>query len=198
MRRRVSDTQTRQDTHARYCVRGGDLMAAWRRRQTRRTPYPVADWITREFASRGLVPPHCTPEALAYALERERGITIAFVPHASDDPGVYGLVYRAEGRENAYVIVFRPTHSIALRCQTLFHELAHILFRHCLTDVHGVGNLRGHVVADQDDAQAEAFAVGAMQYALLGDAAIVVPPPTSADGTASAFGHFLQRTQYRL
>ena len=105
-------------------------------------------WITREFAVRGLAPPHCTPEALAQALERERQITIAFQPHASDDPGVYGRLYRPVERADTYIILFRPTHSIALRRLLVFHELAHILFDHALTEVAGVGALRGYVVSD--------------------------------------------------
>jgi hypothetical protein len=70
-------------------------MALWRR-----TPHKIPainEWITREFAARGLSPPRCTPEALAQALERERQLTIEFRAHASDDPGVYGLLYRKEG-----------------------------------------------------------------------------------------------------
>ena len=64
----------------------------------------MEDWITREFACRGIVPPHCTPEALARTLERERGIIIRFVPHVSEEPGVYGLVYRHEECGNIYSI----------------------------------------------------------------------------------------------
>ena len=105
-------------------------MVAWRRRQIARTTQPMEDWITREFACRGLVPPHCTPEALARALERERGISIRFVQHVSEEPGVYGMVYRHEGRANTYSIVFRPTQNLALRRLILFHELAHLLFNH--------------------------------------------------------------------
>ena len=104
------------------------------------TPRPasaVDEWIRREFEGRGLTPPHCTPEALAQALERERQIIITFHPHASDDPGVYGLLYRQEGAPPHYMIVFRPTHSIALRRLILFHELAHLLFEHPCTEVAG-------------------------------------------------------------
>ena len=43
-------------------------------RSTPRHAHAVAEWIRREFAVRGLAPPHCTPEALARALERERQI----------------------------------------------------------------------------------------------------------------------------
>src|SRR5262249_24108697 len=138
-------------------------MAAWRRRTPRHTR-GADEWIRREFAVRGLSPPHCTPEALARALEHERQITIEFRPHASDDPGVYGLLYRKGGYAHTYVILFRPTHSIALRRLILFHELAHLLFDHALTEVASEGVLRGYMVSDKDDAVAEAFAVGAMQY----------------------------------
>lgn len=166
----------------------------WHTPQTAR----AADaWITCEFAVRGLSPPHCTPEALAQALERERQITIAFQPHASDDPGVYGLLYRPVGRADTYIIVFRPTHSIALRRLIVFHELAHILFNHALTEVAGVGALRGYVVSDKDDAMAEAFAVGAMQYSFLDADAPTAPTDVEDDVSASAFGQFLKRTQYR-
>src|SRR2546430_7644603 len=71
-------------------------------------PYPPL------FRSRGLTPPHCTPEALAQALERERQIIITFHPHASDDPGVYGLLYRQEGAPPHYMIVFRDRKSTRL------------------------------------------------------------------------------------
>src|SRR2546425_7634109 len=82
--------QARNDTYALISVRAGDLIVAWRRRQIARTTRPMGDWITREFACRGLVPPHSTPAALARALERERGISITFVPHVSAEPGVSG------------------------------------------------------------------------------------------------------------
>jgi len=166
----------------------------WHTPQTAR----AADaWITREFVVRGLAPPHCTPEALAQALERERQITIAFRPHASDDPGVYGLLYRPEGRADTYIIVFRSTQNIALRRLILFHELAHILFDHALTEVDGVGVLRGYMVSDKDDAMAEAFAVGAMQYSFLDVDASTTPADAEDDVSASAFGQFLKRTQYK-
>ena len=162
---------------------------------TPRRPGAGNAWITREFAGRGLAPPHCTPEALAQALERERQITIEFRPHASDDPGVYGLLYRPEGHTDTYIVMFRPTHSIALRRLILFHELAHILFEHPLTEVAGVGVLRGYMVSDEDDGVAEAFAVGAMQYSFLDVDASTAP--AEDDVSASAFGQFLKRTQYR-
>ena len=168
---------------------------AWRRRQTTHTTRPVEDWITREFACRGLVPPHCTPEALARALERERGIIIKFVPHVSEEPGVYGLVYRHEGRENTYSIVFRPTHNLVLRRLILFHELAHLLFDHLGTEVGGEGALRGYMVTNAEDAVAEAFAVGAMQYSFGAEDPL---PLTARDDNVSpsAFGHYLKRTAY--
>lgn len=164
---------------------------AWRQRQTGPSSRPIPDWITREFARRGLVPPHCTPEALARALERERGITIAFVPLASDDPGVYGMLYRHAGREDTYSIVFRPTHSIVLRRLILFHELAHLLFRHALTDIPGVGGLRRCLITSADDAVAEAFATGAMPYSFLD--ADTPPPRAAEDDGAPSFGRFLRR-----
>src|SRR5438105_1769057 len=83
---------------------------------------------------------------------------------ATDEPGVYGLVYRHDARENTYSIVFRPTYHLVLRRLILFHELAHLLFNHLVTDVGGEGALRGYMVTDAEDAVAEAFAVGAMQY----------------------------------
>lgn len=169
---------------------------AWRRRQTAHTTQPVEDWITREFACRGLVPPHCTPEALAHALEHERGISIWFVPSVSEEPGVYGLVYRHEERANTYVIVYRQTPNVVLRRLIVFHELAHLLFDHALTEVAGTCSLRGYMVSDPDDARAEAFAVGAMQYSFLDPAA----PPQQTDGenhvSVSAFGQLLKKTEY--
>ena len=166
---------------------------AWRRRQTARTTQPVEDWITREFAGRGLVPPHCTPEALARALERERGICIRFVPYVSEEPGVYGLVYRHEGCANTYSIVFRPTLNLALRRLILFHELAHLLFHHLRTE--GDGALRGHMVTDAEDAEAEAFGVGAMQYSFSAEDPLP-PTDTEADGVPSMVEQYLQRTAY--
>jgi hypothetical protein len=168
---------------------------AWRRRQTTGTTQPVEDWIAHEFACRGLVPPHCTPEALARALERERGICIRFVPYVSEEPGVYGLVYRHEGRANTYSIVFRPTPNLALRRLILFHELAHLLFNHLGTEVGGDGALRGYMVTDADDAVAEAFAVGAMQYSFSAED-LLPQTDTEADGAPSVFGQYLKRTAY--
>ena len=157
----------------------------------------VAEWIRREFAVRGLAPPHCTPEALARVLERERQITIAFRPHASDDPGVYGLLYHPEDYAYLYIILLRPTQNIALQRLIMFHELAHILFDHTLTDVAGVGGLRGYMVSDADDAVAEAFAVGAMQYSFWDAEASTTPADVEDEGATSAFGQLLKRTQYR-
>jgi hypothetical protein len=176
-------------------VGAGDFIVAWRRRQTARTTQPMEDWITREFACRGLVPPHCTPEALARALECERGISITFVPHVSEEPGVYGMVYRHEGRANTYSIVFRPTQNLALRRLILFHELAHLLFNHLQTEGGSDGALRSYMMTDAEDTVAEAFAVGAMQYSFSAED----PLPqtnTDADGTPSAFEQYLQRTAY--
>ena len=64
---------------------------------------------------------------------------------------------------------FVPTDARTWPCSRviLFHELAHLLFEHPLTEVAGVGGLRGFLVSDADDALAEAFAVGAMQYSFL-------------------------------
>jgi hypothetical protein len=109
---------------------------------------------------------------------------------------VYGLLYRPEGAAQTYVILFRPTYSIALCRLTLFHELAHLLFDHGLTEVAGVGALRGFMVADEDDAIAEAFAVGAMQYSFV-EADPGTAAPEADDGAASAFGQFLKQTRYQ-
>jgi hypothetical protein len=162
------------------------------------SPQRVVDaWIRREFEGRGLVPPHCTPEALAQALERERQIVITFLPHASDDPGIYGLLYRQEGSPARYIIVFRQTHSLALRRVILFHELAHLLFEHRCTEVAGAGALRGCLVADEEDAVAEAFALGALQYSFLDAEASPAPVEAEEAGSTSVFGQLLKRTQYR-
>jgi len=163
---------------------------------TPRSARTLPAWITREFTVRGLAPPDCTPEALARALERERHITIEFRPLASDDPGVYGLLYRPAGCPETAIIVYRPNHSLVLRRLIMFHELAHLLFDHALTEVAERGVLYGYMVSDKDDATAEAFAMGAMQYSFL-DAD---PAPALADAaddvSASAFGQFLKRTRY--
>ncbi len=156
----------------------------------------VDEWIRREFTVRGLSPPDCTPEALARALECERHMTIEFRPHASDDPGVYGLLYRPAGCPDIYIIMYRPTHNIILRRLILFHELAHILFDHALTEVAGIGALRGYMVSDKDDAMAEAFAVGAMQYSFLEADAPVKLTEVDDDVSTSAFGQALKRARY--
>lgn len=166
---------------------------AWRQQQTARTPQSVADWITREFALRGLVPPHCTPEALAHALERERGIRIRFVPDPIEEPGVSGMLYRHKERANTYSILFRPTQNLALRRLIWFHELAHLLFDDLGTDTGGGdGAQRGSMVTNATEARAEAFAVGAMQYSF--GAEDPLPWTGRADDVStSAFGQFLQR-----
>jgi len=169
---------------------------AWRRRQTVQAAPAEAYWVAREFTRRGLAPPHCTPEALARALERERRITIEFKCHPSDDPGVYGLLYHPAGRPRTYVIVLRQTPSLALRRLVMFHELAHLLFGHALKEVAGEGELCGYLVADADDAQAEAFAVGAMQYSFVDTDAWTVSAAAD-DVSTSVFGQFLKQTRYQ-
>ena len=149
-------------------------------------------WITREFAVRGLAPPHCTPEALARALEREGQITIELRPHASDDPGVYGLLYCTAERDDTYVILYRPTRSLTLHRLIVFHELAHILFHHALTEVAGVDALRGYMVSSEDDAIAEAFAVGAMQYSFMDAEAPRQRTDGEDDGSTSTLGQLLK------
>jgi len=156
----------------------------------------VADWIAREFASRGLVPPHCTPEALARVLERERQITILFQPYASNDPGVYGLLCRPVASPHLAIILFRPTYSLTLRCLILFHELAHLLLDHPVPAGPCRG-ARGAWGARRHEADAEAFAVGAMQYALRAGAPDAPGVEPADDVSASAFGQLLRRTQYR-
>jgi hypothetical protein len=92
--------------------------------------------------------------------------------------------------------LLRPTQNLALQRVIMFHELAHILFNHPLTEVAGVGGLRGYMVSDADDAVAELFAVGAMQYSFLD----VDAPRQRTDGdddvSPSAFGQLLKRTGY--
>ena len=162
-------------------------------------PTPVVEaWIRREFAGRGLAPPDCTPAALARALERERQITIAFRPHVSEDPGVSGLLARLAACPDTYIILFRATPSRVLRRLILFQELAHLLFDHALIEVAGIDVLRCYMVADEDEARAEAFAVGAMQYSFLEGEAPRPRPAGEDDVAPSAFGQFLQRTEYWL
>ena len=168
------------------------MRARWR--MMPRTAPVVEAWIRREFAVRGLAPPDCTPAALARGLERERHMTIAFRPHVSEDPGVYGLLARLAACPDTYIILFRATPSRVLRRLILFHELAHLLFDHALIEVAGIDVLRCYMVADEDDARAEAFAVGAMQYSFVEREA---PRPAGEDDVApSAFGQFLQRAEY--
>ena len=73
-----------------------------------------------------------------------------------------------------------------------------ILFDHPLTDVAGVGGLRGFMVSDADDAVAEAFAIGAMQYSFLDTDAL---SQSSRDRrrcvSTSVFGQFLKQTRYQ-
>ena len=160
-------------------------------------PTPVVEaWIRREFAGRGLAPPDCTPAALARALERERQITIAFRPHVSEDPGVYGMLARLAACPDTYIILFRASPSRVLRRLILFHELAHLLFDHALTEVAGVGVLRGYMVSDKDDAMAEAFAVGAMQYSFLEADAPRQRTEVDDDVSTSVFGQVLKRVRY--
>ena len=160
-------------------------------------PAPVVEaWIRREFAVRGLAPPDCTPAALARALERERQITIAFRPHVSEDPGVSGMLARLAAYPDTYIILFRATPSRVLRRLILFHELAHLLFDHVLIEVVGIDGLRGYMVADEDDARAEAFAVGAMQYSFMDEEAPWPQPAGEDNVPPSAFGQFLQRAEY--
>ena len=171
------------------------MASLWR--PTPRASHAAKEWIIREFEMRGLSPPNCTPEALAQALERERNITIEFRPHESDDPGVYGLLYRKEGQEHVYVILLRPTYSLAFQRLIMFHELAHILFDHALTEIAGEGALRGYLVSDQDDAIAEAFAIGAMQYSFTSLNQPPTPTDIDEDWSTSGLGRFLRRIDRR-
>ena len=164
----------------------------------RATPARVAEWIRREFAMRGLAPPHCTPEALARALEQERQITIVFRSHDADEPGVYGLLYHPEDYVHIYIILLRPTQNLAMQRVIMFHELAHILFDHPLTEVAGVGGLRGYMVSDADDAVAEAFAVGAMQYSFLEVDAPLQRTDVEDDVSTSTFGQPFPAKAYAI
>ena len=69
----------------------------------------------------------------------------------------------------------------------------YLLFGHALKDVAGEGELCGYLVADADDAKAEAFAVGAMHYSFR-DAEDPRHRPAMEDDGAPSFGHFLQWT----
>jgi len=164
-------------------------------RQAAQQTVHVDNWITCEFSKRGLTPPHCTPKALARALEREHQITIAFRPHVSDDPGVYGMLYRSEEDEHTYIVLFRANHSIVLRRLTVFHELAHLLFDQELPDVNTSCTLRRSLVVDAKEARAEAFAVGAMHYSFYPTAPLQ-RPKREKDVALSAFGQYLKRIAY--
>lgn len=165
----------------------------WRWRHTPHTVH-VDDWITREFTQRGLAPPHCTPEALARALERERQITIAFRAHVSGDPGVYGLLYRSQEDKNTHIVLFRPSRSIVLLRLTLFHELAHLIFDYRFPDVRNQGTLHCALISDAKEAQAEAFAIGAMHYSFIHTSSVL--RTNREEDVVSAFGSYLQRTAY--
>lgn len=167
----------------------------WRLRQAAHQTVHVDNWITREFSKRGLTPPHCTPEALARALEREHQIIIVFRPHVSDDPGVYGMLYRSEDDEHTYIVLFRANHSIVLRRLTLFHELAHLIFDQELPDVSNSCNFRRSMVLDAKEARAEAFAVGAMHCSFYTTTPLQ-QPKREKDVAASAFGKYLKRIAY--
>ena len=92
--------------------------------------------------------------------------------------------------------MYRPTHSLVLRRLIMFHELAHLLFDHALTEVAERGVLYGYMVSDKDDATAEAFAMGAMQYSFLDADPAQALADAADDVSASAFGQFLKRTRY--
>jgi hypothetical protein len=89
--------------------------------------------------------------------------------------------------------VLRQTPSLAFRRLVMFHELAHLVFGHALKEVAGEGELCGYLVADADDAKAEAFAVGAMHYSFHEGEDARHRPAVEDDG-APSFGHFLQWT----
>lgn len=193
-------------TPPRLLQRGTTLLANLglpprRRAVWRSTPHPgqgVDAWITHEFTVRGLAPPHCTPAALARALERERQLTILFQPHVSDDIGVYGLVHRpVTAAPDLYVILFRPTYSLALCWLIQFHELAHILFAHPLAAAPEGSALCGCLITRTEEGVAEAFGVGAMQYSCVDAGAAAVPAVAEEEGRLSAFGQLLRRTQYQ-
>jgi hypothetical protein len=151
-------------------------------------------WITREFTRRGLTPPHCTPAALARALEHERQITIMFREHASGDPGVYGLLYRSEEEAQTYIVLYRASHSLVLRRLTVFHELAHLMFDAEASDVGHHGALRCALLSTASEARAEAFALGAMHYSFTHTVPLPRPPREGED--VSAFGRYLQKMAY--
>lgn len=152
----------------------------------------VDDWITCEFTKRGLAPPHCTPEALARALEREHQITIVFRPYESDDPGVYGMLYHSAEDAQTYVVLFRPSHSVVLRRLTLFHELGHVIFDQ-LPAVGRRCDCRRWLLLDPKEARAEAFAMGAMHYSFTKAATLPRPRVVVEDDGTPSFGRFLRR-----
>jgi hypothetical protein len=53
------------------------------------------------------------------------------------------------------------------------------------------------MVSDADDALAEAFAVGAMQYSFLETDASARAAETTDDVSTSVFGQFLKQTRYQ-
>lgn len=150
---------------------------------------PMADVVYSEFPRLGLYPP-CTPERLARKLEKLRSCTIEFRPHATLDPGVYGMVCKEPG-SNHYCILFRPCDNQLVEARTKYHELGHIYLNHHLKPL-GVyiGLLRGYTVADDEDAQAEQFAVAATLYGF-GDMGTGIGDETLADEPESPLGHFL-------
>ncbi|MGE3541364.1 MAG: ImmA/IrrE family metallo-endopeptidase [Candidatus Tectimicrobiota bacterium] len=112
----------------------------------------------------------------------------------SSDPGVYGLLYRSKEDENAYVVLFRPSHSIVLRRLTLFHELAHLIFDYELPDMRSQGALRCALMSDATEIQAEAFAIGAMHYSFIHTPSVL--RINWEEDVVSAFGSYLKRTAY--
>ena len=65
----------------------------------------------------------------------------------------------------------------------------------CLSSRLWVGALRGYMVSDRDDAIAEAFAVGAMQYSFMEAEALQQRTDGEDDRSPSAFGQLLQRAE---
>ena len=60
-----------------------------------------------------------------------------------------------------------------------------------------MGALRGYMVTNAEDAVAEAFAVGAMQYSFLDTDASARAAETTDDVSTSVFGQFLKQTRYQ-
>lgn len=157
--------------------------------------------VIHEFSVRGIVPPHCTPENLARALEGERQMTIVFRSYESNDFGVnvYGSLYRQKGSDSHYVIFYRTSYSIILQYRTLFHELAHLLFRHKMSEIKRgqtpAGKMHlGYEVSNEDEAEAEAFACMATQYALLDPDGVAAY--AGGERSPSEFGQLLDKTRY--